>query len=158
MSETLEVARLRVLYYCHLAPITVQLTPTLTDPKLFPNAKDGFESFPMVTQVSRFGQKYAMADISGLTDDEVQHAVKKAAGHFWTDPLTLLRALEYLEGEYGFSRYPELTFTRVVAYHGPSWVTVAERLPSGGFKRLQRENPHAPWEQDTVGLFFIDSL
>ena len=158
MSETLTAPRLRVLYYCHLKPITVRLIPTPIDQALFPNAREGFESFPMVTEINEFGQKYAMADISGLTDDEVQHAVKRAGGHFWTDPLRLLQSLEYLEGEYGFSHYPDLTFTRVVAYHGPSWVTVAERLPNGGFKRVERQNPQVPWEHCTVGLFFIDSL
>ena len=112
----------------------------------------------MVTEVSEFGQKYALADISGLTDDEVRRAVKNMSGQVWTYQLTLLRALEYLEGEYGFSRYPELSFTRVVAYHGPSWVTVVERLPDGGFKRMERANPGAPWERGTVGLFFIDTL
>lgn len=161
MSETLHDSRLRTRFYVHLPPISLRLPQVPFDGERFPSLRNGFENFSMATEVSYFGLRMSLVDLSGLEHDQVARRLRTELGaHLLTEPIRFLQTLEYLEGPYGLSAHPDLAFNQIVAYHGPgeTCLSVAELLPSGGWKLIPEPTVLGGWAPGTLGLFFADSL
>ncbi len=147
---------LRIVSWCHLNPLRIDLPHLPIDSQLFPSAKEGFEGFSMAHQTGWFGAKRALVDIAGLTRQEVREHVSQDFGDgIQVEPMDFLRALEWVsKGKYDTPFH----FDRIIAYVSGAESAVAVPVEGGGFRRVPYQGDDVPWEPGTLGLFIYDSL
>ncbi|MDB5265085.1 MAG: hypothetical protein JWN64_656 [Parcubacteria group bacterium] len=155
MQATLARPSLKLVSWCHLKPVTIKIEQHVpVDPRIFPAAQEGFDDFSMASQVSYFGYKMGLVDISGLTHEEVKERVKIDFdyGHS-TSAVEFLRCLEFIQSEH-CTPFP---FERIAAYPVGSEPVAAVRIENG-FKRVPCPDPETLWEPGTLGLFNVPDL
>jgi len=148
MQDVLERAKLKLVSYCHLRPVSIPIPCQVpVDQKIFPAAEEGFEDFSVVTRVVIPGYRMGLVDASGLTHAEFEERARACGYEKDTRPADFLRCLEFCMEEH-CQPFP---FERIAAYPEGGDPVAAVRTDTG-FRRASSPSPGAPWEPGTLIL------
>lgn len=148
--------KLRFVSWCHLKPVTIQTGHVAIDPALFPAAGVAFAHHSALSDVSIFGGRYGLLDISGLNRAEVTErtASDEDIRHIEVSMVRFLQCLEWIhEGNYE-TKFP---FNQIVAYLENGEVMVAKPTDDG-FEAVPYPGDATPWTEGTLLLFLPNDL